>query len=135
AVALAQTAISATQTALIQQSAQTSTAVSLSATASVSPAMATATPGGIISTVPVVNVGCMGDEQMWFVPRRPNVGVHVQVSVTSQRHHDARSMALGGPLDPGPVTEHVGPLGFIWTWTVVPPAEGFYQWTFFADGL
>jgi len=44
-------------------------------------------------------------------------------------------MALGGPLDPGPVTEHVGPLGFIWTWTVLPNVEGFYQWTFYADGL
>jgi hypothetical protein len=44
-------------------------------------------------------------------------------------------MALAGPLDPGPVTEHEGPLGFIWTWTVQPQVEGFYQWTFFADGL
>jgi hypothetical protein len=72
---------------------------------------------------------------MWFVPRKPNIGVHVQVSITSQRHHDARSMALGGPVDPGPVTEHEGPLGFVWTWTVVPSVEAFYQWTFYADGL
>ena len=72
---------------------------------------------------------------MWFVPRKPNVGVHVQISVTSQRHHDVHAMALGGPLDPGPVVEHAGPLGFIWTWTVVPTVEDFYQWTFFADGL
>jgi hypothetical protein len=44
-------------------------------------------------------------------------------------------MALAGPLDPGPVTEHIGPLGFVWTWTVVPTVEAFYQWTFYADGL
>jgi len=72
---------------------------------------------------------------MWFVPRKPNIGVHVQISVTSQRHHDARAMALGGPMDSGPVVEHVGPLGFIWTWTIIPTVEDFYQWTFFADGL
>jgi hypothetical protein len=83
----------------------------------------------------VVNVGCLGDEQMWFVPRKPNIGVHVQISVTSQRHHDVNAMALTGPLDSGPVTERVGPLGFIWTWTVSPANEAFYDWTFYADGL
>jgi hypothetical protein len=72
---------------------------------------------------------------MWFVPRKPYVGTHVQISVTSQRHSDVRFMALGGPLDSGPVTERVGPLGFVWTWTVVPTVEDFYQWTFYADGL
>jgi IPT/TIG domain-containing protein len=135
-VALTSTAISATQAALNnQQTFLTATALALTATAAVSQATATPTPGGVISTVPVVNVGCLGDEQMWFVPRKPNLGVHVQISITSQRHHDARSMALAGPLDSGPVVEHEGPLGFIWTWTIVPTVEGFYQWTFFADGL
>jgi hypothetical protein len=137
-VALTSTAVSATQAALnSQQSFLTATALALTATASTSQLemTPTATPFGVVSSVPVVNVGCLGDEQMWFVPRRPNIGVHVQVSVTSQRHHDARAMALGGPLDPGPVTEHVGPLGFIWTWTVIPTVEDFYQWTFYADGL
>jgi hypothetical protein len=77
----------------------------------------------------------MGDEQMWFVPRKPNLGVHVTISVTSQRHHDARAIMLGGPIDPGPVTEKVGPLGFVWSWTVAPTAEAFHEWTFYADGL
>ncbi|HEX8968183.1 MAG TPA: hypothetical protein VF937_09900, partial [Chloroflexota bacterium] len=136
AVALTATAISSTQVALASQQTQlTATAVALTATAAVSAAPPTPTPGGIVSSVPVVNVGCMGDEQMWFVPRKPNVGVHVQISVTSQRHHDARAMALGGPIDSGPVVEHTGPLGFIWTWSVVPSLEGFYDWTFYADGL
>jgi hypothetical protein len=85
--------------------------------------------------VPVVNVGCLGDEQMWFVPRKPNTGVHVAISVTSQRHHDVRAMALSGPLDPGPVVERTGPLGFVWTWTVVPNVQDFHNWTFYADGL
>jgi hypothetical protein len=44
-------------------------------------------------------------------------------------------MRLTGPLDPGPVTEREGPLGFVWTWTVVPAVENFHQWTFYADGL
>jgi hypothetical protein len=83
----------------------------------------------------VVNAGCLGDEQMFFVPRKPNLGVHVQISVTSQRHHDAHVMALGGPLDSGPVVERLGTSGFVWTWTVIPTVEDFYQWTFFADGL
>jgi hypothetical protein len=137
AVALTATAISATQLALTnQQSILTATALALTATAGpFGQSQMTPTPGGVVSSVPVVNVGCMGDEQMWFVPRKPNIGVHVQVSITSQRHHDARSMALGGPVDPGPVTEHEGPLGFVWTWTVVPSVEAFYQWTFYADGL
>ena len=43
--------------------------------------------------------------------------------------------APDGPLDPGPVTERVGPLGFVWTWTVVPAIEDFHVWTFYADGL
>lgn len=140
AVALTSTAVSATQVALAgQQNQLTATALALTATATASVAnqqmTPTGTPVGVVSNIPVVNIGCLGDEQMWFVPRKPNVGVHVQISVTSQRHHDARAMALGGPLDPGPVVEHQGPLGFIWTWTVVPTVEDFYQWTFFADGL
>jgi hypothetical protein len=138
AVALTSTAISATQQALTgQQNLITATSISQTATASVlnQQLTPTGTPVGVVSNIPVVNVGCLGDEQMWFVPRKPNIGVHVQVSVTSQRHHDARAMALGGPLDPGPVVEHVGPLGFIWTWTIVPTVEDFYQWTFYADGL
>jgi hypothetical protein len=137
-VALTSTAVSATQIALTgQQNLLTATALALTATAStVSQQMTpTGTPFGVVSNIPVVNIGCLGDEQLWFVPRRPNIGVHVSISVTSQRHHDVRAMALGGPLDSGPVTEHIGPLGFIWTWTVVPTVEDFYQWTFYADGL
>jgi IPT/TIG domain len=144
AVAMTATSVSATQAALTgTQGQQTSTAAALTATAAATGTAAAAqlnvtpspTPAVIVSTIPVVNVGCLGDEQLWFVPRKPNVGVHVAISVTSQRHHDVRAMALGGPLDPGPVTEKVGPLGFIWTWTVAPTVEAFYQWTFFADGL
>jgi len=143
AVAQTATAISGTQAALSgQQSQLTSTAAALTATATAASAAAaaanatpTGTPAGVVSNIPVVNVGCLGDEQLWFVPRKPNVGVHVQISVTSQRHHDVRAMALGGPIDPGPVTERVGPLGFIWTWTISPSVEAFYEWTFYADGL
>ncbi len=138
AVAATATSVSATQLALTnQQSLLTATALALTATAAASSFQQTPTPTpfGVVSSVPVVNVGCLGDEQMWFVPRKPNIGVHVQISVTSQRHHDVRAMALGGPIDPGPVVEHEGPLGFIWTWTVVPTVEDFYQWTFYADGL
>src|SRR6266851_824152 len=115
--------------------AQTATAVVLTATAVAAQATATGTPGAAVSSVPVDPSGCRGDEQMWFVPRKPNTGVHVNVSVTSQRHHDVRAMILSGPIDPGPVTERTGPLGFVWTWTIVPTVEGFYSWTFFADGL
>ena len=139
-VAMTSTAVAGTQVALAgQQNLLTSTALAITVTASTVNAnvnaTATGTPGAPVSNIPVVNVGCLGDEQMWFVPRKPNIGVHVAISVTSQRHHDVRAMALGGPIDPGPVVEKIGPLGFIWTWTVVPTVENFYQWTFFADGL
>ena len=140
-VAMTATAISGTQTAFQGQTALlTVTALALTATAGAVGGFAqlgtpTATPVEVVSNIPVVNVGCLGDEQMWFIPRKPNIGVHVQISVTSQRHHDVRSMLLGGPVDPGPVVEHIGPLGFVWTWTVIPTVEAFYQWTFFADGL
>jgi hypothetical protein len=95
----------------------------------------TPTPGAVVSNIPVENLGCLGDEQMWFVPRKPNVGLRVSISVTSQRHHDVRALTLSGPLEPGPVTERVGPLGFIWTWVVVPTVLDFHQWTFYADGF
>jgi hypothetical protein len=135
-VAMTATAITGTQVALeSSQAAFTATALALTATAAASQATPTATPGTAVSDVPVVNIGCLGDEQMWFVPRKPNIGVHVNVSVTSRRHHDARSLILAGPIDPGPVTERTSPLGFVWTWTIVPSVEGFHDWTFFADGL
>jgi hypothetical protein len=144
AVAMTATSITATQSALQgTQGVLTATALAATATASAlgtstttaGPTTPTPTPGTAQSNIPVVNVGCMGDEQLWFVPRKPNVGTHVDVSVTSQRHHDARFMKLTGPLDPGQVTERVGPLGFVWTWTIVPSVEAFHQWTFYADGL
>jgi hypothetical protein len=141
AVALTATAITGTQVAVQgTQVLQTLTAVALTAT--ITPietveatALPSSTPAGVISSIPVVDAGCLGDEQMWFTPPKPNVGTHVDISVTSQRHHDVRVMRLTGPIDPGPVTERLGPLGFVWTWTVVPSVEAFHAWTFFADGL
>jgi hypothetical protein len=135
-VALTATAVSATQLALQgTQSILTATALAATATAASAQSTPTPTPGVAVSDIPVVNIGCMGDEQMWFLPRRPNIGVHVEISVTSRRHHDARALRLNGPLDTGPVVERVGPLGFVWTWTVVPAVEAFHEWTFSADGL
>jgi hypothetical protein len=139
-----QTAFTATQSAFQgtptvpvgTQAVLTATALAATTSAAlVSQQTPTGTPGAAVSTIPVVNLGCLGDEQIWFVPRRPNTGVHVDISVTSQRHHDVRYMRLTGPLDPGPVVERVGPLGFVWTWTVVPTIEDFHVWTFYADGL
>jgi hypothetical protein len=111
------------------------TAAALTATAAAGQFTITPTPATVVSNIPVVNIGCMGDEQLWFTPRKPNIGTHVDISVTSQRHHDARFIRLTGPLDPGPVTERLSPLGFVWTWTIVPAVEDFHRWTFYADGL
>jgi hypothetical protein len=142
-VAQTATAITGTQVSLqgtqaVAQGAeagQTATALAATATAASANATPTATPGNAVSTIPVVNVGCLGDEQMWFTPGRPNTGTHVDISVTSQRHHDVRYVRLTGPIDPGQVTERVGPLGFVWTWTVTPSTADFHVWTFYADGL
>jgi hypothetical protein len=141
-VANTATAITATQAAFqgtqavidATQAAINLTSAALTATAQATGFTPTPTPA-VVSSVPVVNLGCMGDEQLWFTPRKPNIGTHVDISVTSQRHHDAHNMRLTGPLDPGPVIERESTLGFVWTWTVVPQVEEFHQWTFFADGL
>ncbi|GAC1320691.1 MAG: hypothetical protein NVSMB2_16800 [Chloroflexota bacterium] len=139
ATAVAQTATAVTGTQISLQGTQTlltATALAGTATALANPPLAQQQPVATAqSNIPVVNLGCMGDEQMWFIPPRPRSGVHVQITVTSQRHHDARALTLAGPIDPGPVTERVGPLGFMWTWTVQPTVQDFYEWTFYADGL
>jgi hypothetical protein len=145
AVALTVTAISATLSAFQgTPTVVTATPTAVPGTPTVLPATATApavfglgtpTPGAAVSNIPVENVGCLGDEQMWFVPRKPNLGLRVTIQVTSRRHHDVRAMMLSGPLEPGAVTERVGPLGFVWTWVVVPTVQEFHQWTFFADGF
>ncbi|HYW88623.1 MAG TPA: IPT/TIG domain-containing protein, partial [Chloroflexota bacterium] len=135
-VAATATSITGTQVALQgTQAALATTAVAGTATvqAGVPTAIVQLTPA--VSDIPVTNEGCLGDEQMWFIPRKPNIGVHVEIAVTSQRHHDVRFVRLAGPLDTGVPTERLGPLGFVWTWTVVPQVEAFHNWTFFADGL
>jgi hypothetical protein len=106
-------------------------------TPTVGPLLSFGTPtlGAVVSSTPVDNLGCFGDEQMWFVPPKPNLGLRVSIVVTSQRHHDVRALTLSGPLEPGPVTERLGPLGFVWTWVVVPTVQDFHRWTFYADGF
>lgn len=89
----------------------------------------------ILLGTPTTFVGCLGDEQMWFTPRKPYVGTHVDISVTSQRHHDLRIMRLTGPLDTGSPQERSSIFGWTWTWTVSPTIEGFFNWTFYSDGL
>ena len=148
AVAATATAVGATQIALQStQVATTATAVAATQTASAVPG----TPGTLVPGTPAVqpppavppallgtpvtNVGCLGDEQMWFTPRKPYVGTHVDIAVTSQRHHDVRVMRLTGPLDAGLASERSSTFGWTFTWTVAPTVEGFHNWTFYADGL
>ena len=57
-------------------------------------AMPTPSPIGLVSDIPVSNAGCAGDEQMWFVPRRPSIGTRAEISVTSQRRHDVQVVRL-----------------------------------------
>jgi hypothetical protein len=135
AIAATATAVTGTQVALQStQVALTSTAIAGTSTAVAGVPTATVQVS-TVSDIPVDGSGCMGDEQMWFIPRRPNIGTHVEIAVTSRRHHDVRITRLVGPLDSGTPTERLGPLGFVWTWTVVPSVEAFHQWTFYADGL
>ena len=136
AVANTATAITATQIALQgTQIAMTQTAVAATSTIQAGVPTPTTAVAASVSDIPVTNEGCLGDEQMWFIPRRPNIGTHVEMAVTSRRHHDVRFIRLVGPLDAGQPTERQGPLGFVWTWTVVPAVEDFHQWTLYADGL
>jgi hypothetical protein len=99
------------------------------------PAAGAPTVAASLEGTPTTIVGCLGDEQMWFTPRKPFIGTHVDISVTSQRRHDTHVMRLTGPVDPGTVAERSSIFGWTWTWTIVPTVEGFYNWTFYADGL
>ncbi len=109
---------------------------------------ATATPASLPTSTPtpgpastptlgadVSTAGCAGDEQMFFVPRRPLVGTDVVVAVTSARRHDVRWVRLTGPVKTGTPTERPIPGGWAWEWTLAPAAEGWYELTFYADGL
>jgi hypothetical protein len=151
-VALTATAIGATQVSL-QTTQVAGTATALTALQSPTPAtpavpQTVAVPGApagpavgaptvpsSLEGTPTTIVGCAGDEQLWFTPRKPFIGTHVDISVTSQRRHDTHVMRLTGPIDPGTVTERSSIFGWTWTWTIVPTVEGFYNWTFYADGL
>jgi hypothetical protein len=137
AVASTATAITATQIA-VQGTGVALTSTAIAATSTIQAGVPSALPmhtAAPVSDIPVTNEGCLGDEQMWFIPRRPNVGTHVELAITSRRHHDVRYLRLVGPIDAGVPTERLSPLGFVWTWTVVPSVEAFHQWTFYADGL
>jgi hypothetical protein len=143
-VSATQTAISgtvgpgATPTLNSTQVSETATAIALNPTTptpTLAGTLAALPTGTLAGGTPVSNAGCLGDEQMFFVPRKPYVNTKVQISVTSQRRHNAQYMALAGPLDTGAVTERPGYIGWVWTWTVTPTLEGFYDFHFFADGL
>ena len=147
--AVAQTATSVAMTATALTGTQVvleSTAISLTSTA-ISLIMTPTTPGtltpgvltpgttlmptpspiGLVSDIPVSTAGCMGDEQMWFVPRRPSIGTRAEISVTSQRRHDVRVVRLAGPADSGTPTERLSRFGFTWTWSVVPSRRRLLQ--------
>ncbi len=106
-------------------------------------AAATATPTvgtpGPTSTPTVspdaTQAGCLGDEQMFFVPRKPYSGTNVDIVVTSSRHHDDRYVRLTGPVNSGQPTERQTPTGWAWAWTVSPTIEGWYEWAFYANGM
>ena len=77
---------------------------------------------------------CAGDEQILFAPMKPYAGTEVLIAATSARRHDVRSVRLAGPIKPGTVNERPGLNGWVWEWTIVPPMEGWYEFSFFADG-
>jgi hypothetical protein len=77
---------------------------------------------------------CAGDEQILFAPMKPYAGTEVLIAATSSRRHDVRSVRLAGPIKTGTVNERSGLNGWVWEWTIVPPMEGWYEFSFFADG-
>jgi hypothetical protein len=104
-----------------------------------------ASPSGLSSQTPVTSAvqtpatplgpdPCLGDEQILFAPKKPYVGTDVLIAVTSARHHDVRTVRLTGPVKPGPVDERAGLNGWVWEWTISPNVDGWYEFTFFADG-
>ena len=101
------------------------------------PVQATSTPAPAAPRTPPPDVvfGCTGDEQMFFVPDRPYVGTDAVIVVTSSRRHDPQYLRLTGPLRSGTTTERAVPGGWAWEWTVSPTIEGWYPFTFYADGI
>lgn len=77
---------------------------------------------------------CIGDEQILFAPKKPYVGTDVLIAVTSSQHHDVRAVRLTGPVKTGTVNERPGLNGWVWEWTISPSVDGWYEFTFFADG-
>jgi hypothetical protein len=77
---------------------------------------------------------CAGDEQLLFAPMKPYAGTEVLIAATSARRHDVRSVRLSGPIKTGAVNERQGLNGWVWEWTIVPPMDGWYEFSFFADG-
>ncbi len=71
---------------------------------------------------------------MFFVPAKPHVGTQVQISVTSQRHHNVQYMRWRA-VDTGQASERPGYVGWVWTWMVLPQLEGWCRFTFYAVGL
>jgi hypothetical protein len=102
--------------------------------ASGTPTPSTIVGGVAVPSTPLGPDPCAGDEQIMFAPVKPYVGTDVLVDVTSARHHDVRTVHLAGPVKPGPVSERAGLNGWVWEWTISPPLEGWYDFTFFADG-
>lgn len=92
-------------------------------------APAVATPSTPIGPDP-----CAGDEQILFAPNKPYVGTDVLVAVTSATHHDVRTVRLTGPVKTGQVNERAGLNGWVWEWTISPTVDGWYDFTFYADG-
>jgi hypothetical protein len=90
--------------------------------------------GVAIPSTPIGPDPCAGDEQIMFAPAKPYVGTDVLIAVTSVRHHDVRTVRLSGPVKSGPVNERAGLNGWVWEWTISPPIDGWYSFTFYTDG-
>lgn len=98
------------------------------ATPAPAPPTATATPTR-------GEVGCAGDEQIYFTPPKPYAQTDVIISVSTRRRHDLRTTRLTGPIKAGTPTEREGLAGWVYEWSVTPPIDGWYEWTFWVDTI
>lgn len=78
---------------------------------------------------------CWGDEQMVFVPPRPYAGTDLTITITTRQRHNKDLVRLTGPIKTSAQLERPVSDGWQYEWTVSPAVEGWYEFSFWVEGV